>query len=123
MKIDLHVVCSGSAIRWLNLTEWHQNPSPLLPDAVNSIQNTMGSNPHGVFILHNILYWTEPRIISQDDSVTVLREGAIYSLNLQSSVARKLLSNSSISPQDISSFSSMPGLLLPLILLCTLVVH
>ena len=106
-----------STIKWLNLTEWRQNqslPTPPTFPTVHTVANTMGSNPHGIFLVHDTLYWTETKLCSSDDisSVTVLRDGAIYSLNLESNVARRLISSSSISPQDLSSFTDMPGSLL-----------
>jgi hypothetical protein len=93
----------------INLTDWIPNSNP----DFHTIDNTMGSSPHGIFFLHNILYWTEIRLLSIDDTanITVLRKGALYALNLESNITRRLVSNSTISPQDLSSFSDMPGLL------------
>ena len=89
---------------WETLTETEQQD--ISPEPVD--KGFDGAVPHGISVINNTIYWTEDKKLDQEN-LQITRPGAIYSLNLLTNTAQRLLQNDSLSPQDVSTFINISG--------------
>ena len=95
----------GTHIKYLNMTHWETltqtQRDNVVPETFRS--GFDGAVPHGISVINNTIYWTEDRQVSQENQ-EVTRPGAIYSLNLATSTAQRLLQDDNLSPRDLCTF-------------------
>jgi len=93
----------GSEIKYINLTDWEAfGPYSIDP---GTVIGQPGMDPHGIAVVNNIIYWTEQRVVNQQTH-QIDRPGAIYSLDTATNINQTLLRNTSLSPQDLSTFTN-----------------
>jgi len=98
----------GNEIKYINLTDWEVlGPNFILPVTVVRQPEMV---PHGIAVVNSIIYWTEQRLVNQQTH-QIDRPGAIYSLDTATNINRTLLRNGSLSPQDLSTFDNVSGML------------
>ena len=98
----------GSEIKYINLTDWEVfGPNIIDP---GTVFRQPGMDPHGIAVVNSIIYWTEQRLVNQQTH-QIDRPGAIYSLDMATNINRTLLQNVSLSPQDLSTFDNVSGML------------
>ena len=98
----------GSEIKYINLTDWEVlGPNIIDP---GTVFRQPGMDPHSIAVVNSIIYWTEQRLVNQQTH-QIDRPGAIYSLDTATNINRTLLRNGSLSPQDLSTFDNVSGML------------
>ena len=98
----------GSEIKYINLTDWEVlGPNIIDP---GTVFRQPGMDPHSIAVVNSIIYWTEQRLVNQQTH-QIDRPGAIYSLDMATNINRTLLQNVSLSPQDLSTFDNVSGML------------
>jgi len=99
----------GNEIKYINLTEWEALGPGIIIDP-GTVVRQPGMDPHGIAVVNNIIYWTEQRLVNQQTH-QIDRPGAIYSLDMATNINQTLLRNGSLSPQDLSTFTNVSGML------------